>query len=478
MSSSISYANAAAKGLSPESTPPQVSKELSGAETAIPVETPVEQVPENLSEKDSSASTGVVTEGPVETETAANGEKKEKKALAPAPVPTKSAWGASSASNAAVAVVDDHKWPTPDKVGELEQSGQKPAPQKFIKQGTNKWLPIPAKVMLPSPRSSGQAQNQAAGQNAQQKNRRKNKNTKKKVAGAVQNGQPDAISKKDDFVSSDASQTAPEQFAESQDLLQNQFLDQQQHNAQYGFQPKYNGSQKNFRRFNGEGFKPRFGQQPPAAGQQLPVPGPQNGFFHPQPYAQNNQGYQNFNRQFRPQGANTGQFRRNNSYPNPSARNGFSNRNGSFGVPPQHMPVHLQQQQQPQAQIPPPISPQQNPLEALTHQIDYYFSLENLIKDTYLRKKFDPKSGFLDLEVVLDFKRVKIIINGIQNSLEETDEGTRAVELNAIILGAIQSCENLDINYLHGKDHESAAISDIQLRVKGNYEQWLMPEGK
>lgn len=474
MSSSISYANAAAKGLSPDSTPPAIAKELDGAENAVASETPVEQTPLDVSDKEVSVPSTGTTDPPVEPESEGNGDKKEKKVLAPAPVPEKSAWGASAATGAAAAVVDDHKWPTPDEVGEMEQLGQKSAPQKFIKQGTNKWLPMNAKVMLASTRSSGGASSQAPGANAQQKNRRKNKNTKKKAAAVGAAAPQDAIAKKEEFVPVDAVPGASEQFVEGQELLQNQYLDQQQHNAQYGFQPKYNNSSpKNFRRYNGEGFKPRYPQQ-------QPVPGAvANGFFHPQPYAQN-AGHQNFNRQFRPQGSNQGQaqgqFRRNNSFPNPNARNGFQPRNGSFGMPSQHMPVNFQQQ--PQAQIPPPISPQQSPLEALTQQIDYYFSLENLIKDTYLRKKFDPKSGYTDLEVVLDFKRVKIIINGILNSLDETDEAVRAAELNAIILGAIKNCENLDINYLHGKDAESAAISDIQLRVKGNYEQWLMPEGK
>ncbi|KAK7676210.1 hypothetical protein QCA50_020826 [Cerrena zonata] len=58
----------------------------------------------------------------------------------------------------------------------------------------------------------------------------------------------------------------------------------------------------------------------------------------------------------------------------------------AYGVHPLH--------QQPPIQIPPPISPKQDPQQALTQQIDYYFSLENLIRDIYLRKNMDLTEGW------------------------------------------------------------------------------------
>ncbi|ODV65181.1 winged helix DNA-binding domain-containing protein [Hyphopichia burtonii NRRL Y-1933] len=135
----------------------------------------------------------------------------------------------------------------------------------------------------------------------------------------------------------------------------------------------------------------------------------------------------------------------------------------AYGVHPLH--------QQPPIQIPPPISPKQDPQQALTQQIDYYFSLENLIRDIYLRKNMDLTEGWVNLELILNFKRVKIIINGIQNSLEESDESAKQKELDSIVLSSIKNCENVEINYI---DNDESTVSKVQLRVKGNFEQWLL----
>ncbi|EGW29872.1 uncharacterized protein SPAPADRAFT_57384 [Spathaspora passalidarum NRRL Y-27907] len=118
-------------------------------------------------------------------------------------------------------------------------------------------------------------------------------------------------------------------------------------------------------------------------------------------------------------------------------------------------------------QIPPPISPKQEPQQALIQQLDYYFSLENLIRDVYLRKNMDGE-GWVSLSLILEFKRVKIIINSIQNEVEG--------DVDAIILDAVKQCNNLEIKY--SGEESSAKLEDVQLRVKENYEQWLLPAEK
>lgn len=125
----------------------------------------------------------------------------------------------------------------------------------------------------------------------------------------------------------------------------------------------------------------------------------------------------------------------------------------------------------PHTQIPPPISPKQDPLEALTQQIDYYFSLENLIKDIFLRKHMHEQDGWVPLSLILNFKRVKIILNGIQNSSDLPN-----VDQDAVVLASLDHCKNLDIDYVNSKTKETATVADINLRVKDNYKQWLLPE--
>jgi la-related protein 1 len=447
MTSPVSYANVA-KGQFPEQELHEVSGEASRSETSGVEVTSTEEPQEAEA---ATAEPAEPTESTQSAEAAETKEKeaaaKEKKPLAPAPVPSKSAWGA--AANVSNKPVDEHKWPTPDKASLSDQ--QATATQKFIKPITNKWVPINAKVILPSGRANSQKQKQnkknKKGANTQKKqvNNQSTQNTQNNNPNMQANQPVAGISKTDGQFES------PEQAQQPHDGFK------PRPNGQFQGQAQGQAQQKNMRRFNGNtngSFKPRFPNQPPSQQQQQPSP-QQNGFYHPQPFVQN-QNYQNFNnRQFRPN-----QFRHQNnrnSFHQPmNGSNGFIN--SSMGLP----------QQIPQ-QIPPPISPKQDPQQALTQQIDYYFSLENLIKDIFLRKNMNTE-GWVSLALILNFKRVKIIINGIQNSIENKE-----ISSSTIILDSLKHCENLEINYLNGKDLQTADIDDIELRVKGNYEQWLLP---
>ncbi|KAK6453720.1 uncharacterized protein RJT20DRAFT_100560 [Scheffersomyces xylosifermentans] len=480
--SSISYANVAAKGTaSPEAIKPTSVSPVAVSATVNSESASATPAAETLSATavSNTSSEDKTTESPSATSTVATSEstesdlasssstgsaaisngsaapKKEKQSLAPAPVPTKSAWGASASDlSASSSVVDENKWPTPDKVENT--NGSKSSQQKFIKPITNKWVPISAKVTLPSARSNGQKQNRA----------RKNKNAN----GVNPKGNQ----------GSDG-QAAPNGSAKKQVSQNTGKKEEGSNGSQYPYNPQYqkfgvNGApQKNFRRFNNangsQPFNKRYNNQqqpqhPQQAHPQQPQLGqgiPQNGFYHPQPFVQN-PNFQNYNnRQFRPQ---NGQFRPNRNYR--QHNNGY---NGAMGMPPMIGPMgQLPPHPQATAQIPPPISPKQDPEQALVQQIDYYFSLENLIRDIYLRKNMDAE-GWVSLDLILNFKRVKIIINGIQNSLESDQDASS----NSIVLDSIKKCVNLEINYINEKSAETAAIEDVRLRVKDNFEQWLLP---
>lgn len=62
-------------------------------------------------------------------------------------------------------------------------------------------------------------------------------------------------------------------------------------------------------------------------------------------------------------------------------------------------------------------------------QLDYYFSDENLSKDFFLRQNMDVE-GWVPLDLILSFKRVKIIIN--QGGINVTE--------------ALQDCSNIETN--------------------------------
>lgn len=397
---------------------------------------------------------------------------KAKKILTPAPVPSKAVWGATSSVQ--TSNVDEHKWPTPNQVSLIEQSQQttnKPALPKDIK--ANKWVPINAKVVLPSPRSS-----QTNGAGNQQKNKRKNKNTRKNKPVSAPAPGFEGAPKKDEAASKDdetteldeksgsATEAASEQLHDSIDANSN---GQQQQNYSENRQ-RFNPQQKNYRRYNQNGAPQGNANGRPQGQQQR-----QQGVYYQQFVPSQ---YQGNNRQFRPANGGNVPYGRNNSngniqagYPVP---NGF--RPGQFVPLPQHpQPMMGLPYGIPPVQIPPPISPKQTPEQALTQQIDYYFSLDNLIRDVYLRRSMGTE-GWVDLDLILNFKRVKIIVNGIRNAIEEADEEVKEEKLDKAILTSVQQCQNLEIGYLNGKDDNDAKATEVQLRVKHNFEQWILPD--
>lgn len=364
--------------------------------------------------------------------------KKTKAALAPAPLPVKSAWGATRPESSKAAV-DEQKWPTPDKAVLEQQVGSTQKQQKFIKPITNKWVPINAKVILPSGRANSQKQGRS-------------KKNKKSTSGQKKHGNQNGHNVK---------QSEPMNLPNVSDADKKDVLNESSEIATPE-KSRSNGNLlgqaqlKSFKKFNNvngpNGFKPKFnGQSQRQHFQLFPQHTniPQNGFFQPQHFAAPPPAYQNFNRNFRPSNYHF----QNRTYRLPvQTHNGFMNGGISLGP-----------------QIPPPISPKQDPQEALTQQIDYYFSLENLIKDIFLRKNMDNE-GWVPLDLILNFKRVKLIINGIQNSIENKE-----ISPKSIILDSLNTCDNLEVRLLGDKELAAADVENVFLRVKENYEQWILP---
>ncbi|CAH2355778.1 hypothetical protein CLIB1423_33S00760 [[Candida] railenensis] len=481
MSLAVSYANVAAKGSEPTTNESTASPDLEQIEKVASTSTSTEAEAVVSTEGESSSTSQSTTEGladegasesnsgssPTASSAGASasspaaGESKSKKSLAPAPVPAKSAWGASSSSSSSTtstsASVDENKWPTPDKVSVSGPTSVHP--QKFIKPITNKWVPINAKVVLPSPKSAAKVQN---------RNRKNKKTQPKKVGGAISKKKTD---EEEAQASAGTSANAVPASSAAGSATEGS-------SAPAVTSTDSNGSSsggKGFRKFNGSAngsapFVPRFTpQQGQVNGQinaqQVQGNGQNGQFFHPQPF---NPNYYNQNRQFRPrvqQGQGQGQNGFRPHHQQQHQQRNFRPNGQGYPMDPSANGVFI-----PQVQIPPPISPKQDPQQALIQQIDYYFSLENLIRDIYLRKNMLEDGGWVPLSLILEFKRVKIIINGIQNSSEE------GVDSSAIILDSVSKCGNLDVRYINGKSQEDSKIEDVELRVKDNYEQWLLPQ--
>lgn len=392
---------------------------------------------------------------------------KRSKALTPAPVPLKSVWG-STASLSAAPMVDEQKFPTPGQIPQAAASTAKNA--KFGK--SKKWIPITAKVVFSSPRNTPSSN----GSGTAQKGKRKSKSPRKKSTSAGSDGETPA--KKDDAqkVEGENDAASPEGASEVEDALSTSG----EHSSQQALgldgrplpQDAPNGGysqQKGYKKYSNGSYGNRG-----LAPQSVPHRHQVNGFYPPMvpPYLGN--------KPYR-------------SMPNPYARNGSTGAVPMVGYLPtsgvRPMPgsmPYIPHHPQPLMGgipygagmlmlIPPPLSPKQNPQQALTQQIDYYFSLDNLIRDLFLRKKMGTE-GWVDLDLILNFKRVEIIINGLRNSIEEADEIVRDVKLDRAIVLAVHQCENLEIGYLNGKENYNVLATEMQLRVKYNFEQWLLPD--
>lgn len=90
----------------------------------------------------------------------------------------------------------------------------------------------------------------------------------------------------------------------------------------------------------------------------------------------------------------------------------------------------------------PPHDPQL--LADILYQIDYYFSNENLCKDTYLRQKMDD-NGWVSIHLIAGFKKVKQLTNDIQ-----------------LILDAVRASTIVE-------------TQGDKIRRRGDWLKWLMP---
>lgn len=398
--------------------------------------------------------------------------QKSTKTLAPAPVPVKSVWG-STTTKPVTPMVDELKFPTPDLIPQNTQAASKNN-AKFGK--SNKWIPITAKVVFSSPRNTPTS----SGNGSSHKSKRKSKVPRKKTSGTGSNGE--ALPKKDDSTAAsklDAeSESVPADGSSDSEVQLSSPEGQTQDGADTKQRPQHNNNiynnQKGYKKYQNGTYNGR-------------APGPQqpqmsmhrhqgNGYYQPmipQQYQGNNKNYRSMSNPYGRNGSN-GNIAMGGFIPGASIRS----MPGSMHYIPHHpqpmiggipygppMPI----------QIPPPLSPKQNPQQALTQQIDYYFSLENLIRDLFLRKNMGTE-GWVDLDLILNFKRVEIIINGLRNSIEDADEKIKEEKLDKAIVQAVQQCENLEIGYLNGKEDYNAAATEMQLRVKYNFEQWLLPD--
>ena len=69
-------------------------------------------------------------------------------------------------------------------------------------------------------------------------------------------------------------------------------------------------------------------------------------------------------------------------------------------------------------------------LSAVKQQVEYYFSVENLCRDLFLRSKMDPEEGWIALSVIASFNRIRMMTPD-PNMIYEALVGSKTVEISA-----------------------------------------------
>jgi len=104
----------------------------------------------------------------------------------------------------------------------------------------------------------------------------------------------------------------------------------------------------------------------------------------------------------------------------------------------------------------------------LKEQIEYYFSVENLCKDIYLRQQMDEE-GFINLSTLFKFKRTKSLIN-VAQEIDKKENTTAKYDdswSTNLIINSLTGSEIVEVK----KDNDN-----IKLRKKYDWKNWLNPD--
>ena len=96
-----------------------------------------------------------------------------------------------------------------------------------------------------------------------------------------------------------------------------------------------------------------------------------------------------------------------------------------------------------------PVISQEQLLLAVRQQIEYYFSIANLVKDVFLRSKMNGE-GWIALHVIASFNRVRMLTPDLAMIMEALADST-TVELSG---------------------------DNLFIRPRQGYQQWILPEGQ
>lgn len=153
--------------------------------------------------------------------------------------------------------------------------------------------------------------------------------------------------------------------------------------------------------------------------------------------------------------------------------------------PPTDPTFFYQQQQHQQQQF--YFQQQEEALKnTLKAQIEYYFSLENLLRDVYLRANMRPEGGWIDLAFIAGFNRVRHASSLLYQVVKSGQQPAHILQPPSItdeLLGMIARClQDSSVIELSSQssssndDDQTQSVASLLVRKRGDWAQWVFAE--
>jgi chemotaxis protein histidine kinase CheA len=68
--------------------------------------------------------------------------------------------------------------------------------------------------------------------------------------------------------------------------------------------------------------------------------------------------------------------------------------------------------------------------DVIRHQVEYYFSTDNLCKDLFLRENMDKKEGWISIYMILNFRKVRELVNSEKDLLVDSVKDSALIEVS------------------------------------------------
>ncbi|KAI8893626.1 hypothetical protein BC833DRAFT_607722 [Globomyces pollinis-pini] len=123
----------------------------------------------------------------------------------------------------------------------------------------------------------------------------------------------------------------------------------------------------------------------------------------------------------------------------------------------------------------------------ILYQLEYYFSAENLCRDLYFRSLMNVETGFVPLEKIFNFNRMKQLLLGAQirllpteKQVDKNESGDKTASTTTPPLPELDIAWAIELVYSCMVSHDILEISEdhSSIRLRENWKIWITPINK